>query len=210
MRKKDNSKEPKIALKPQSLLLSKLQGTSDTDKSKKDVYRNDDSTVQSAESIISNKASRRRSSRDEKDSRSSHYQRRGVENNSARVQVDQVLREMRTRVRSSYKEREKVAKEDSLLRDLLEPERDTLMNEFVDTATQGGGVTELDRVSAALEVEIRQLTVEINAKEAEWNDLIRKKKFKEELALRVQRRKQVSVCSVNIRKIQFYLTCNIN
>lgn len=187
MKKKD-LKEPKIALKPQSLLLSKLQGTSDSDKTK------NDSSVRPVEAILSAKAGRRRSSRDEKDVRLSHYQRRAVDNNASRaLERDQVLREMRTRVRSSYKEREKSAKEDSLLRDLLEPERDTLMTDFVDTATQAGGIAELDRVSATLDAEIRQLTVEINAKEAEWNDLIRRKKLKEELALRIQRRKQVSI-----------------
>ncbi|XP_052125198.1 activating transcription factor 7-interacting protein 1 isoform X5 [Frankliniella occidentalis] len=190
--KKKDIKEPKIALKPQSLLLSKLQGFTDLEKSKKEVYRSDDSALRLGESVPL-KTSRRRSSREEKDSRPSNYQRRTGESNATRVlDRDQVLREMRTRVRSSYKERERAAKEEnSLLRDLLEPERDTLMTDFVEAATQNGGITELDRVSSSLEAEIRQLTVEINAKEAEWNDLIRKKKMKEELALRVRRRKQV-------------------
>lgn len=189
--KKKDSKEPKIALKPQSLLLSKLQGTCEVNNSKKDMLRNDDSLSRFGETSYISKG-RRRSSREEKDSRSI-YQRRGGDINNTRVlERDQVLREMRTRVRSSYKERERAAKEDSLLRDLLEPERESLVTDFVEVATRSGGMSELDRVSATLEAEIRQLTVEINAKEAEWNDLIRKKKLKEEIALRIHRRKQVS------------------
>ncbi|KAJ1531440.1 hypothetical protein ONE63_000120 [Megalurothrips usitatus] len=189
---KKDPKEPKIALKPQSLLLSKLQSSLDVDRSKKNLYRDDDSGVRTIDNALPSKTVRRRSSRDDKDTRSTHHQRRSNEsgNSSRALERDQVLREMRTRVRSSYKERERAAKEDnSLLRDLLEPERDSVMTDFVDA--HSGGVSELDRVSAALEVEIRQLTVEINAKEAEWNDLIRKKKLKEELAMRIQRRKQV-------------------
>lgn len=200
--KKKENKEPKIALKPQSLLLSKLQGMSEVEKSKKDTYRTDEPRLRQEETSLPGRTIRRRSSREDKETRV-NYQRRSSDSNASRtLERDQVLREMRARVRSSYKERERAAKEDnSLLRDLLEPERDTFITDFVDAATQSGGMNELDRVSAALESEIMHLTVEINAKEAEWNELIRKKKLKEELALRIQRRKQVNSFVIFLKSI---------
>ncbi|GFG35452.1 hypothetical protein Cfor_09110, partial [Coptotermes formosanus] len=69
-------------------------------------------------------------------------------------------------------------------------EREHLVNEFVDSASRTG-LEEIQKHSEKLQQEINTLNALARAKEHEWNNIIRLKKMKEEMFLRLQRKRQV-------------------
>nr|CAD7432384.1 unnamed protein product [Timema monikensis] len=69
-------------------------------------------------------------------------------------------------------------------------ERERAVNEFVENAA-GTSLEELHRSTNKLQQEIHTLDAMSRTKEQEWNNIIRLKKVKEEMYLRLQRKKQV-------------------
>jgi hypothetical protein len=69
-------------------------------------------------------------------------------------------------------------------------ERERVVNEYVDSASRTG-LEEIQKFTEKLQQEIHTLTVLARAKENEWNNIIRLKKVKEEMYLRLQRKRQV-------------------
>ena len=69
-------------------------------------------------------------------------------------------------------------------------ERERVVNDFVDIASRTG-LDELQKHTEKLQQEIHTLSALARAKEHEWNNIIRLKKVKEEMYLRLQRRRQV-------------------
>lgn len=76
------------------------------------------------------------------------------------------------------------------LKKLKPCERERGVAEFVEEAARAGP-DELRRHADKLQQEIRALAALARAKEREWNNLIRLRKLKEEMFLRLQRRRQV-------------------
>jgi hypothetical protein len=68
--------------------------------------------------------------------------------------------------------------------------RDKILNEFIEMA-DCGSVEQLQMQTEQILAEIRTLNELAKEKEREWNNIIHLKKMKEELLLRMQRRKQV-------------------
>lgn len=69
-------------------------------------------------------------------------------------------------------------------------EREHMVNEFVDSASRTG-LEEIQKYTEKLQQEIHTLSALAHAKEHEWNNIIRLKKVKEEIYLRLQRKRQV-------------------
>lgn len=69
-------------------------------------------------------------------------------------------------------------------------EREHLVNEYVDSASRTG-LEEIQKCTEKLQHEINTLNALARAKEHEWNNIIRLKKMKEEMFLRLQRKRQV-------------------
>lgn len=69
-------------------------------------------------------------------------------------------------------------------------ERESNISAFVEQSSSGG-LDELQRVVDALQQEIHGYSALARTKELEWNEIIRMKKLKEEMFLRLVRRKQV-------------------
>nr|CAD7265119.1 unnamed protein product [Timema shepardi] len=69
-------------------------------------------------------------------------------------------------------------------------ERERAVNEFVENAA-GTSLEELHRSTNKLQQEIHTLDAMSRTKEQEWNNILRLKKVKEEMYLRLQRKKQV-------------------
>ena len=101
----------------------------------------------------------------------------------------QVLREMRDRVLSSYKADRSPQLEPNA--EFVSLERERLVAEAVEAVACSGKLADLEKAAQQLQAEIRKLAAEAHAKELEWNQLIRKRKLKEEVFLRIHRRKQV-------------------
>lgn len=70
-------------------------------------------------------------------------------------------------------------------------EREASVSAFIEQAS-GGGLEELQRHADGLQQEIHGLSALARTKELEWNDVIRMKKLKEEMYLKLIRRKQVT------------------
>lgn len=69
-------------------------------------------------------------------------------------------------------------------------EREHIVNEYVDN-TSRMGLNEIQKHTEKLQQEIHTLNALARAKEHEWNNIIRLKKVKEEIYLRLQRKRQV-------------------
>ncbi|XP_053683627.1 titin homolog, partial [Sabethes cyaneus] len=67
---------------------------------------------------------------------------------------------------------------------------DLLLKEYIDTTTKNS-IDDVQKHTDALQVEIRTLNEMIRAKENEWNNMIHLKKVKEEILLRLTRKKHV-------------------
>ena len=74
-------------------------------------------------------------------------------------------------------------------------EREHLVNEYVDSAARTG-LEEIQKYTEKLQQEINTLSALARAKEHEWNNIIRLKKMKEEMFLRLQRKRQVILLSM--------------
>ncbi|GLG98410.1 Uncharacterized protein GBIM_05060 [Gryllus bimaculatus] len=69
-------------------------------------------------------------------------------------------------------------------------ERERMVSDYVDSATTTS-LREIQRCSEKLQQEINTLNALARIKEQEWNEIIRGKKIKEEMYLRLQRRKDI-------------------
>lgn len=69
-------------------------------------------------------------------------------------------------------------------------EREHMINEYVDSASRTS-LEEIQKYTEKLQQEIHTLNALARAKENEWNNIIRLKKVKEEMYLRLQRKRQV-------------------
>lgn len=79
-------------------------------------------------------------------------------------------------------------------------EREQMVNEYVDSASRTG-LEEIQKYIEKLQQEIHTLSALARAKEHEWNNIIRLKKVKEEMYLRLQRKRQVILLTMgNISK----------
>lgn len=74
-------------------------------------------------------------------------------------------------------------------------DRERTVSEYVEKAS-GNSLEELQRNTEKLQQEIHSLSALARAKELEWNDIIRLKKVKEEMYLRLVRKKQVMLLSM--------------
>lgn len=79
--------------------------------------------------------------------------------------------------------------------DQYNDERERTVSEYVEKAS-GSSLEELQRNTEKLQQEIHSLSALARTKELEWNDIIRLKKLKEEMYLRLIRRKQVMLLSM--------------
>ncbi|KAJ9585207.1 hypothetical protein L9F63_002970, partial [Diploptera punctata] len=91
-------------------------------------------------------------------------------------------------LKRSHKTRQKRVTSDSDSRELDERER--IVSEFVDSSPRTD-LEELQKHTDKLQQEIHTLSALARAKEHEWNNIIRLKKLKEEMYLRLLRKKQV-------------------
>lgn len=79
-------------------------------------------------------------------------------------------------------------------------ERERMVNEYVDSASRTG-LEEIQKYTEKLQQEIHTLNTLARAKEHEWNNIIRLKKVKEEMYLRLQRKRQVILLTMgNVTK----------
>lgn len=79
--------------------------------------------------------------------------------------------------------------------DHVNEDRERTVSEYVEKAS-GSSLEELQRNTEKLQQEIHSLSALARAKELEWNDIIRLKKVKEEMYLRLVRKKQVMLLSM--------------
>lgn len=75
-------------------------------------------------------------------------------------------------------------------------EREQMVNEYVDSASRRD-LEEIQKYTDKLQQEIHTLSALARAKEHEWNNIIRLKKVKEELYLRLQRKRQVILLTMS-------------